>query len=72
MRASDGQPIGGRFTKRMGRQAMRKRNAVRCAAEKLSSASLVATKASPQTSEVSQARAAAPWHFGQCRLRQLL
>jgi len=48
--------IGGRFTKRTGRQAMRKRSAVSCAAEKLSSASFVATKASPQTTEVSAAR----------------
>jgi len=56
IRTRDGKAIDGRLTKKTGRQAMRKRNAVSCAAEKLSSASLVATKAKPQTTEVSAAR----------------
>jgi hypothetical protein len=55
MRTSDVQAMRGRLTKRTGRAAIRKRSAVSCGAEKLSSPHLVATKAKPQTTEVSAA-----------------
>jgi hypothetical protein len=53
---SDDHAMRGRGTKSIGSAAMRKRSAVSCGAEKLSSATHVAMKAKPQTIEVSAPR----------------
>src|SRR5712691_13389052 len=52
IRAIDHQEMVGRGTTTMGRQASRKRTAVSCGAEKLSSPNFTATNPKPQITEV--------------------